>query len=282
MVAVLKLLRPGNCLMGLVGVLIGAMVGKGLDIFSDIYIFYLLVGMVIAFFFMAAGNMLNDYFDSELDKINHPERPIPSGAISENLVIISAGAIFVILLVLGITVNSIMFLILVFATLLMVGYELVFKRLGFPGNIVISILVGMLFLFGAAVVKEFGAVIILALLAGLATLTREIVKDIQDIKGDLDRSTLPKQIGIRKSGILATIVIILAILLSPFPAFPEFVPCLVFDRLSIGYLILIIPADLLFIASIYNFTIKPKRASTLLKAGMAVSLLAFVIGSIIV
>ncbi len=280
MVAILKLLRPGNCVMGLVGVLIGALVGKGLDIFSEAYAFELWVGMVVAFFFMAAGNMLNDYFDAELDKINHPERPIPAGVISAELVLISAGSIFIILLILGILINSIMFFVVVIATLLMIGYELVFKRSGFVGNIGISILVGMLFLFGAAVVMVFGVVIILAILAGLATLAREIVKDIEDIKGDIDRKTLPKQIGIKNAGMIATLAVIIAIILSPLPVIPQLLPVLSFESLCLCYLVLIIPADICFLISINYFTSKPTLASIMLKAGMGISLIAFAIGSI--
>jgi geranylgeranylglycerol-phosphate geranylgeranyltransferase len=281
MVAVIKLLRPANCVMGLVGVLIGALVGKGLDIFGSKYLFELMLGMFIAFFFMSAGNMLNDYFDREQDLINHPDRPIPSGAIKPNQVIVSAGAIFIVLLILGILVNLTMFMILILATFLMLGYELVFKRRGLVGNFTIGLLVGMLFLFGAAVVSEFGVVVFLFILALLATLTREIVKDIEDIKGDIDRITLPKQIGIKSSASIAAVVIIIAIILSPFPALPQYFPLFSYDGLGLSYLVLIIPADLIFIFSIKHYAKNPKLAQNLLKLGMLVGLIAYAVGSII-
>jgi geranylgeranylglycerol-phosphate geranylgeranyltransferase len=267
--------------MGLIGVLIGALVGKGLDIFGSDFLFELLLGMFIAFFFMAAGNMLNDYFDREQDKVNHPDRPIPSGAIKPNQVIVSAAAIFIVLLILGILVYLIMFIILILATFLMLGYELLFKRRGLVGNFTIGLLVGMLFLFGAAVVSEFGVVIFLFTLALLATLTREIVKDIEDIKGDIDRITLPKQVGIKTSASIAAGFIIIAIVLSPFPALPEFFPLFSYDGLGLSYLVLIIPADLIFIFSIRHYEKKPKLAQNFLKLGMLVGLIAYTVGSII-
>ena len=280
MSSILRLLRPANCTMGLVGVLIGALVGRGLDIFGLDYLFELLLGSFIAFFFMAAGNMLNDYFDRDLDRINHPERPIPAGLIKPNQVIFSAGAIFMILLLLGLLVNVYMFYILIAATFLMLGYELVFKRRGLVGNFTIGLLVGMLFLFGAAVVQEFGVVLFLFILALLATLTREIVKDIQDIKGDIDRITLPKQIGIKASARAAAVVILLAIIISPFPALPQLFTLFTYNGLNLVYLVLIIPADIIFIISIKYYTKNPKLAQNLLKLGMLIALLAFAFGSI--
>ena len=282
MSGVLKLIRPINCFMGVVGVLIGAMVGVGLDAFSSQYIFQLAVGCGIVYFFMAAGNMMNDYFDRELDNINHPERPIPSGRFPAKDVIITAGLIYLLLILLGILVNLMMLIILVIALMLMVGYEVSLKRRGFIGNITISILVALLFMFGAAAVSEFGVVLFLSLLAFLATLTREIVKDIEDIEGDIDRITLPKKIGIKAAGMVAGISMVIAIILSPIPVYPELLPVVKFTELGIYYLYLILPADALFVASLAFYTKNPKAASHALKGGMALALVAFVLGGIFV
>jgi geranylgeranylglycerol-phosphate geranylgeranyltransferase len=268
--------------MGFIGVLIGALVGVGLDIFGSEYLFDLIVSMCIAFFFMAAGNMMNDYFDRDLDKINHPERPIPSGLLQPEHVLLSAILIFALILLLGFLINLIMFSILLTALVLMIGYEIILKRQGFVGNIAISILVGMLFLFGAALVLKFGVVIFLALLAFLATITREIVKDIEDLEGDKDRFTLPKRIGKKNAAVMASIFLIIAIILSPVPAFPWLLPFqfLEFESLTINYFYLIILGNILFVFAIFNFTKKPTLAQNLLKAAMVISLLAFAVGSI--
>ena len=282
MSGVLKLIRPINCIMGIVGVLIGAMVGVGLDAFSAQYIFEISVGCAIVYFFMAAGNMMNDYFDRDLDRINHPERPIPSGMLQAKDVITSAALIYVLLMILGILVNLMMLIILVIALILMIVYEVSLKGRGFVGNITISLLVAMLFMFGAAAVSEFGVVIFLSLLAFLATLTREIVKDIEDIEGDIDRYTLPKKIGTKSAGIVAGISIIVAVILSPIPYYPELLPFIEFNSLGIYYLYLILPADIIFILSISFYIKNPNYASQALKGGMALALVAFVLGGIFV
>ncbi|WP_455392579.1 UbiA family prenyltransferase [[Eubacterium] cellulosolvens] len=282
MSGVLKLIRPINCFMGVLGVLIGAMVGVGLDAFGSEHLFKVLLGCVIVYFFMVAGNMMNDYFDRDLDKINHPQRPIPAGELMAKDVISSAALIYVFLIILGLMVNYMMLIILIIALILMVGYEVSLKRRGFVGNISISILVGLLFMFGAAAVQRFDVVIFLSLLAFLATLTREIVKDIEDIKGDVDRETLPKRVGIKPAGVVAGVALVIAIILSPIPVYPEVLPMFELNKLSIYYLYLIIPADIIFILSMVYFIKNPRVASLGLKGGMAIALLAFAIGGILV
>jgi geranylgeranylglycerol-phosphate geranylgeranyltransferase len=135
-------------------------------------------------------------------------------------------------------------------------------------------------MFGAAAVLKFGVVYFLSLLAFLATLTREVVKDIEDIKGDVDRISLPKKIGIKNAGIVGGIILIIAVILSPIPAYPEILPFLEFTKLGYDYLYLIIIADALFIFSIVIFLRNTPLASQTLKAGMATALAAFVLGSI--
>ncbi len=279
MPALLRLIRPINCVMGMIGVILGAMVGVGLDAFSSRYLFEIIVGCVIVFFFMAAGNMMNDYFDREVDKVNHPNRPIPSGRFQAQDVLISAVLIYILLIILGILVNLAMFVILIIALILMLGYEISLKQRGFVGNFTISILVGLLFMFGAAAVLKFDVVIFLSLLAFLATLTREIVKDIEDIEGDIDRVTLPKKIGINNASIVASIVLLIAIFLSPIPGYPELLPFFEIPKLGENYNYLIIMADALFIFSIIYFRKNTSFASQTLKAGMVTALAAFFFGS---
>ena len=109
----------------------------------------------------------------------------------------------------------------------------------------------------------------LLLLAFLATLSREIIKDVQDVEGDADRRTLPKSIGIPRATALAAAMVVLAVALSPIPV--------VFGLLGQGYLYAVVAADAIFIYSITRFK-DPARASTLLKFAMGVGLVAFIAG----
>ena len=104
--------------------------------------------------------------------------------------------------------------------------------------------------------------------------------DIEDIKGDTTRNTLPKQIGIKNAGIIGSIALIIAILLSPLPYFPDIVPLLQFDQFSVYYLYIVMAADVIFIVAIFSTFKNPKLASGTLKLGMICALIAFIIGGI--
>ncbi|NLU46220.1 MAG: UbiA family prenyltransferase [Euryarchaeota archaeon] len=75
----LRLFRLGNGVMGVFGLLIGAFISVGLDIAEHAQ--DLAIASVLVLIFIAGGNSLNDYVDRELDKIGHPDRPLPRGEI---------------------------------------------------------------------------------------------------------------------------------------------------------------------------------------------------------
>jgi len=194
----LQLIRPFNCLMGSLGVFIAALIGAGLtivDFWRDA-----VLSLVVVFIFMAGANALNDYYDRLTDKINHPDRPIPSKKISPRNALDFGFIALFIAFILSVFINFTALLIVCIAAILILFYELHFKNRGFVGNVIISLLVGFLFIFGGSVVKSYDLNLMIAFMAFFATLSREIVKDIQDIEGDVDRITLPKKIGIRPAG----------------------------------------------------------------------------------
>ncbi|UCH89682.1 MAG: UbiA family prenyltransferase [Thermoplasmata archaeon] len=275
----LKLIRPINCFMGCLGVFIGAVVGVGLSVTR--YLQDITLEMFIVFIFMAGANSLNDYYDRKTDKINHPDRPIPSGKIKPGTALHFGVGALGLSVILGYFINFTSFFIVCNATLLIFLYELEYKNKGLIGNLIISVLVALIFIYGGAVVLSYKLNIFLAVMAFFATLGREIVKDIQDIKGDVDRFTLPKKIGVPQAGFIAAVMVIIAICISPLPFFSSAFSLLNFDH-AVGYqyLIFVLIADLVFINSIATIKINPGEASRLLKIGMAVALIAFLIGAI--
>jgi len=73
--------------------------------------------------------------------------------------------------------------------------------------------VGSTFLFGGAAVGRPEAVVVLALLAGLSTFAREVIKDVEDVVGDREEGlhTLPVAIGERRSLWVATGSLVVAV-----------------------------------------------------------------------
>jgi len=266
----IRLMRPVNCVMASLSIpLIAIMIG-GIDYLTSWV--KILLGMLVVLFSVGGGNALNDYYDREVDLINHPDRPIPSGEIDSRKGLYFGLLLFLLASILSALINFYAFLITLIAIASMFLYESRLKKEGLAGNVTISFLVALIFIFGGAIYGEFCKVLIFALMAGSANLGREIVKDIEDMQGDLDRRTLPKRIGERKAALVAAMAFLFSIIISPVPYF----------YLSFGlyYLIAVVVSDAIFI---YTAAIQFKdahRAQRSAKLGMLMGLIAYLIGGL--
>jgi len=110
--------------------------------------------------------------------------------------------------------NKMPFVIALLGVITLIAYENGLKAAGISGNIAVGLMSGAVFLYAGMAVNDPGPTIWMFGLAILATITREIVKDIQDLEGDKDRFTLPTRIGISASLNLATLILLVAIGLS--------------------------------------------------------------------
>jgi geranylgeranylglycerol-phosphate geranylgeranyltransferase len=229
----------------------------------------------------AAGNVINDYFDVEIDRVNRPDRPIPSGQVS----IRAAGAYATILFLAGILfcllTNVLCIAIAVFNSLLLIAYAARLKRTPLLGNIAVSFLAASMFLFGGALGGLPGVFRVLpfAVMTFFAMLARELVKDAEDIDGDKASGavTLPIRQGIPFTLHLALFCAVLGIVSSLVP----------YLRWGIWYLCGILLVDAILIAAVVKplgstnpKEVKASGASTLLKAGMFASLVVFTLSAI--
>ncbi len=196
----------------------------------------------------AGGNVLNDFFDLEIDKVNKPNRPLPSGKIQPILALSFA----ILLLLSGVLIASQystqLFVISILATSLISIYDWKLKRLPLVGNFVVSLVSGMTFLYAGAIVVNFREALIPALLGFFFHFAREILKDIEDVKGDKEdgAKTFPIQFGILNSKILVTLIILVLILLTIVAFFTEnysyFYLVTVFFTVDLGLLFVLLSA----------------------------------------
>ncbi len=307
-----KMMRPGNCAMALLGVFIGAIVelwsifglffstvgGKStmpiLGIFNSPYwgllsllfpsylrmpiLVPIIFAALAAFLVTGAGNVLNDFYDAELDKKAHPERPIPSGEVSPKSAWNFAMALFAGGLVLAVLVNWICVIIAVVNIALLFAYERSLKAKGLSGNIAISYLTASVFLFGGASVLSFLIIPILFLLALLANVGREITKDIEDMGADAAfRRTLPMTAGRHAAAKTVGSYLRAAVVLSFMPLIILLWPGTLFVMMMkiMGYIAIVCLADFFFIASISLIESHPREAQFYMKVGMMVAMIAF-------
>ncbi|QMU31421.1 geranylgeranylglycerol-phosphate geranylgeranyltransferase [Adhaeribacter radiodurans] len=147
----------------------------------------------------AAGYIINDYYDIKIDAINKPKRVVVGKFVNRRQamlahLVLSAIGVFV-SFSLGIKVG----LIHVGAALLLWGYSARLKQTFLIGNITIALLSATMVL----VVPVFDnlankAVWAYAAFVFLISIVREIIKDMEDVKGDasFDCRTLPIVVGI--------------------------------------------------------------------------------------
>jgi geranylgeranylglycerol-phosphate geranylgeranyltransferase len=275
MASLLRLARPLNAGMSAVAVAVGGIVAVGPAAWGA-SARSLVLAAAAAAAFTAGGNALNDIFDRETDRINHPDRPLPSGRMTVRTAWAFAAASFGVAAVLGAVVNLPALGIVILNAILMLSYEVYLKGRGAPGNVIVAYLVGSLFLFAGAAVADASTqplirAGVLAALALFTTLGREITKDIEDLHGDVDRRTLPRRIGVRRAGTVAAIALFAGVALSSLP--------LLLQVLNWTYGVLVILADGMFIYAALHSAANPSSSQRVTKYGMIVALGAFLAGA---
>ena len=267
----LRLFRLGNGIMGFLAVFIGAWIAVGTDIVD--FVPQLILGCAIVLAFIAGGNALNDYIDREIDVVGHPDRPIPRGEITPQAARncgISGLAIACVLSLLYLDAACIAIVLL--ACVLMIAYEYGLKQSGFMGNVTIAALTGMVFLLTGAIVGDTISNVVVALLAAIVSVGREIAKDIEDMESDEgQRRTLPMTLGARKAGYIASFCLALGPALSLVPIY--------LGQLGVLYLT-VLASDAIFIYCAWVLSRDPHKCEKLAKVAMFVALIAFILGAI--
>jgi geranylgeranylglycerol-phosphate geranylgeranyltransferase len=249
----LTLIRPANSLvMGF-----AIVVGVFLTGYVNINWLTLIFGIVTSSTLTAASMAVNDYYDYNIDKINEPQRPIPSGAVSKR----GALAVTVILTLIGLAFAyfvSVYCLVFAFgAWTIMMIYSTVGKRSGLPGNFLVSACVAAPFLYGSLVAVNAIQlnVFLFASMAFLSNTGREISKGIVDIEGDRSYGirTLAVSLGEKRAALAAAGFFVFAVALSPIPV--------VLDLVSFWFVPFVLVTDIgLLLCSIFLFR-NPSRAN---------------------
>lgn len=272
----LRILRPANTLVSFAGTLVGGLAARGTGLAWDpAFALLLLLAATSTACVTAGGNVVNDLLDRDSDRVNHPERPLVTGDMTPVGARRLAAALFVLSAVAMAPVALSHYLIPVIwllAVASLFAYELRFKAHGLSGNSLVAFLTAAVFLYGAAVTSHLLVVAPLAAMAFAATLSREIIKDMEDAAGDVGRRTLPQLHGMAVSSAAARVAVAVAIVLSPLPTLTVLGAT---SAAGIMYLGLVLATDALFVVSVAWLPERLHREQSLSKAAMTVALLAF-------
>jgi len=270
----LQLLRPGNAVMAAVGVAVGAALLEP----SSAMAYAALPAALAAFLITAYGNVLNDIVDVDVDREGHPERPLPSGRISIGQAKATAALLLALGLWEGFVAAGLRTFLFAVATVALLGlYEWRLKGTGLAGNVVVATLVASTFAFGALTAspdwRAWGMVWALAVMAFLANVARELLKDIQDLEADRERrSTFPMQAGRPVTLLLAFFLVQAAVVLSALAWWQAPWPRL--------WGIPLLAADIVFVIAASIAWMDVRQAQLGLKLAMLLALAAFLAGAL--
>ena len=285
-VGYLRLMRPVNCLMMGFAVIVGAVISK--QSFEDILFSNLVYGFITGFTLAAASMIINDFCDKDIDAINEPSRPIPSGLIKPEEALVFASVLTAIGFVAAFLTNtanalvtSLCFMTAIISWMVSVAYATVGKRTGLLGNFLVSACVAIPFIYGSLAVTNTIElnVLIFASMAFLSNTGREITKGIVDAQGDRIRNvqTLAVRYGKKTAASAATLFYLFAVLLSPLPWF--------LNRVSIWFLPLVAITDFGLVASsvslLRNYSREnARKVKRMVLLWFTTGLLAFILGII--
>ncbi|RME00107.1 MAG: hypothetical protein D6814_04235 [Calditrichaeota bacterium] len=271
--AAMAITRPINALITGLSVAIAVILARPIVDFRPV-IFALVSAMILA----SAGNVINDWYDYEIDRVNRPQRVLPAGRLSRRFAARFAIILFVCGFFFSIFINKFAVLIAGASVLLLITYSAKLKRTVLWGNLAVSFMTGLAFVYGALAAGRWEAGVIPGIFAFLFHFGREILKDLEDVPGDaaLAAVTLPIRYGPRVTRVAITLVYGLLIV-------STFVPYAL--RIYGGlYLAVVLPGvDVVLATLVALLWIRGEKAnlrlySQILKADMLVGLFAIYLG----
>jgi geranylgeranylglycerol-phosphate geranylgeranyltransferase len=276
--ASISILRPINCAMIGFAVIIGYFVSKPASASPEAIV----LGFVTGFAICAFSMVVNDYYDIEVDRVNQPTRPLPSGQVTKG----GAVAIAALMLVLGFAATALLLnpgalLIVALYSFLAWLYDFRAKKYGVAGNMVVASSLAIPFIYGGVI--SGGEVLdslllFMASTSFLAGVGREVVKAMADVEGDQKRGvrSYASVHGLKSAAALGGAFFLLGVVTSMLP--------LALISVNIFYRVGVIVPDVAFVYLAYRIVTHAdvKGALSVKKTallGMLLGLIVFIGGA---
>jgi geranylgeranylglycerol-phosphate geranylgeranyltransferase len=273
-----EIMRPVNSVMLGLAILVGAAVTGGASILGSPLT--LLLSFVTGFCMTGAAMAINDYYDRDIDAINEPGRPIPSGRVTPGEAVALTAALSAVGLGASYMISLSVTLVAAFSWVVMMLYSAWGKRTGFPGNLMVSACISLPFIFGGLITGSILSSLYFGLMAFLSNTGREVTKGIVDIEGDRGAgvNTIAVSKGPKTAGVVASAFYVAAVVSSLIP------PAL--RLVSAWYYPFVAVTDLGLLYSTYSIINEPTRENSRAVKNrvlylMLVGLVGFAAGSLL-
>ncbi len=213
------------------------------SVYTNVHGGYFVMLVIASVFIAAAGNIINDYFDLNIDQINKPQKVVVDKIISRRWVILWHLILSLTGIILGVIIDfntPVRFLGLanLVSVLILFFYSVSLKKKFLIGNVLISLLTAWVILVIAycetnhllnvfkkgtslEVDKLSRLTFLYAGFAFIISLIREIIKDMEDVEGDRKYGckTMPIVLGLNATKVFVTVwltVLIVALIIVQF------------------------------------------------------------------
>jgi geranylgeranylglycerol-phosphate geranylgeranyltransferase len=274
--ALISLLRPVNTAVSFIGIAAACIIAGARSEDWRLILLAASAGALVT----AAGNIINDVYDIAIDRINKPRRALASGRLRPATASLWAALCGLCALTCAIPLGSGPLLIVGVSLVCIYLYSARLKRVVLVGNIVVGLLTGIAFIFGALVFDNPAAGLVPAGFAFLFNLAREVLKDVEDMRGDRADNAMTFPLRAGESAALRFVTFLLLTLVTA-----TFLP-LPFDLYGPLYIwVVVFGVDIVLIyvlISMWNdrSTGNIARLNVLLKFDMLAGIAAILLGSI--
>ena len=189
-----------------------------------------LLAAIVPITYIGIAMVHNDIVDYDIDVINAPHRPLPSGRVTETQAKIYSWVLFSIGTIAGIWLGIEPVIIMAVTLVLSLWYNSSLKKTGFIGNVTVGITATSAFLYGDAAASgwsnfwpasHWSPAIYLFLISAILNTSREVTKGIMDVTGDAEYGvkTIAVRYGKQKAAWLVVFLLALAFTVALLPLF---------------------------------------------------------------
>lgn len=250
------------------------------------YLFLFIFGYMTYFFVAAGGNVVNDIYDIEVDKINRPHRALPSGRMTVNQAWVYVGVLSALGVLFAWLNGTFGTLIVVFFESAGYTYAAKVKALGIAGNLMVAFSFAFGVIYGSFIYAERVEAysipvpsLLFFITAFMILQARETIKGAEDVEGDALRNvrTIARVYGYRAAAATQAVLNLIGVLCY------FLIWQLGYASYDLAYLLLLCLGSIVIIAAAVAPITGPRNkkrlviGSTLDKVGALIGLIAFVI-----